>query len=55
MIVEPERDVPGTMDNTWKRPIKNAVLYVISSSFSTFGVYRIILGIAVIAYFALAA
>ena len=31
MIVEPEREVPGTTDNTWKIPILNAVPKLISS------------------------
>ena len=26
IIVEPERDVPGTSANTWKNPIKSAVV-----------------------------
>lgn len=26
MIVEPERDVPGTSDSTWKQPMPSAVL-----------------------------
>ena len=26
-IVAPERDVPGTIESTWKRPMRSAVLY----------------------------
>ena len=26
-MVEPEREVPGIIERTWKRPIKNAVEY----------------------------
>ena len=32
MIVDPERDVPGTSERTWKQPMPIAVLYVTSST-----------------------
>src|SRR5699024_9766727 len=31
MMVDPEREVPGITDSTWKTPIRNAVLKLISS------------------------
>ncbi len=31
MMVEPEREVPGTMESTWKRPMPRAVLQSRSS------------------------
>ena len=32
MMVEPERDVPGTSDRTWKQPMPSAVFQLRSSS-----------------------
>ena len=32
MMVEPERDVPGTSESTWKQPMPNAVFQLRSSS-----------------------
>ena len=31
MMVEPERDVPGTRESTWKQPMPNAVFHEMSS------------------------
>ena len=33
MMVEPEREVPGTMESTWKRPMPRAVFQSRSSMF----------------------
>ena len=32
MMVEPEREVPGTMESTWKRPMPSAVFQSMSST-----------------------
>ena len=46
IIVEPDRDVPGIIESTWNKPIKNAVIYVISLIVSILGL-RFLLKISI--------
>ena len=41
MIVAPDLDVPGTIANTWNKPMINAVVYVISFKEFTYAVLHL--------------
>lgn len=42
MIVDPEREVPGITESTWKHPMINAVLKERSSSLVQVGLRRLL-------------
>ena len=47
MMVEPEREVPGMSESTWKQPILKAVSGVISSKLLTVGLYLCLVSIQI--------
>ena len=40
-MVEPDLEVPGTTERTWKQPIKNAVLKVTRAQFAQYGMMSV--------------